>query len=83
MYRFSYSEIDSKTRIDFTKKCLKTLEKLTVHSTGFEPVTFGSVDRCSIQLSYECELVTFYLQIVDSTSGFLRSVQIVPLDRSF
>ena len=28
------------------------LEK--VHPSGLEPETFGSVDRCSIQLSYEC-----------------------------
>ncbi len=25
-----------------------------MHSNGLEPLTFGSVDRCSIQLSYEC-----------------------------
>ena len=28
-----------------------------VHSAGLEPTTLGFEDRCSIQLSYECEEV--------------------------
>src|SRR4051812_7981831 len=30
---------------------------LEVHLAGLEPATFGSVDRCSIQLSYRCFVV--------------------------
>jgi hypothetical protein len=28
-----------------------------IHLAGLEPATFGSVDRCSIQLSYRCKVL--------------------------
>lgn len=31
-----------------------------MHSRGLEPLTYGSVDRCSIQLSYECRATGCY-----------------------
>lgn len=36
-------------------------EKGGVHSEGLEPPTYGSEDRCSIQLSYECKVLTLKL----------------------
>src|SRR5206468_7473722 len=35
---------------EVNRECLRL-----VHLAGLEPATFGSVDRCSIQLSYRCE----------------------------
>ena len=39
--------------------------KKSVHPSGFEPETFGSVDRCSIQLSYGCITIFVGLEMED------------------
>jgi hypothetical protein len=45
---------DSGLRIDRWNSRRKVGNFEVVHPRGFEPLTFGSVDRCSIQLSYGC-----------------------------
>ena len=48
----TYSTIELRRSIEFLK---------VVHPKGFEPLTFWSVDRRSIQLSYGCTFVTVLL----------------------
>jgi hypothetical protein len=42
-----------------------------VHLAGLEPATFGSVDRCSIQLSYRCNYLCFSLLLTSGGFAYL------------
>jgi integrase len=62
-------ELKAQVGRDLGNNCQPESLADTVHPTGFEPVTFGSVDRCSIQLSYGCSADAYAVILTAMTQG--------------
>ena len=65
-----------KQRIKHKKKELTEVNSFLVTPTGFKPVTFASVVRCSIQLSYGAIVAELRVQSYDIFPNYQNFLQL-------